>query len=76
MNRDEGQYQLSHVFDDLLKKSSGNLFAMQQSTRAVNSGLSLRHYVDKDGCKPLKRTQVSVLIWTSYEENLLCFVLN
>ena len=41
MNRDEGQYQLSHVFDDLLKKSSGNFAATQQSTRAVNSGSSL-----------------------------------
>ena len=29
MNRDEGQYQLSHVFDDLLKKSSGNFVAIK-----------------------------------------------
>ena len=31
MNWDEGQYQLSHVFDDLLKKSSDNLVAKQQT---------------------------------------------
>ena len=43
MNRDEGQYQLSHVFDDLLRKSSSNIVATQQTTRAVNRGSSLHH---------------------------------
>ena len=43
MNRDEGQYQLSHVFDNLLKKSSGNLVAKQQSTSAVHRRWSLHH---------------------------------
>ena len=33
MNRDEGQYELSHVFDDLLRKSYGNLVA---SNKTVN----------------------------------------
>ena len=36
MNRDEGQYNLSHIFDDLLmEKSSGNSVAKQRSTTAV-----------------------------------------
>ena len=41
MNRDEGQYQLSHVFDNLLKKSSSNIVAKQQSTTAVHRRSSL-----------------------------------
>ena len=36
-------YQLSHVFDDLLKKSSGNFVAKQQSTSAVHRRSSLIH---------------------------------
>ena len=43
INRDEGQYQLSHVFDDLLKKSSGNFVAKQQSRSAVHRRSSLIH---------------------------------
>ncbi|XP_072025262.1 uncharacterized protein [Amphiura filiformis] len=30
VNRDEGQYNLTHVFDDLLKKATGNRVAEQQ----------------------------------------------
>ena len=38
MNRDEGQYNLSHVFDDLLmNKSSGNPVGKQQATSASRS---------------------------------------
>ena len=42
MNRDEGQYNLSHVFDDLLTadKSSGNTAS---SSRVVNSRSSSLH---------------------------------
>ena len=40
---DEGQYKLSHVFDDLLKNSSGNLVAKQKSTSAVHRRPSFRH---------------------------------
>jgi hypothetical protein len=37
MNRDEGQYNLSHVFDDLLKEtSSGNPVAKKLATPAVD----------------------------------------
>ena len=36
MNRDNGQYQLSHVLDNLLKKSSSNVVAKQQTTIAVH----------------------------------------
>ena len=43
MNRDEGQYYLSHVFDDLLKKSTGNLVTKQQSTSVINRRSSLNH---------------------------------
>ena len=43
MNRDEGQYQLSHVFDNLLKKSSDNFVARQQSASAVHRRSSLIH---------------------------------
>ena len=43
MNWDEGQYQLSHMFDDLLKKSSGNFVAKQQPTSAVHRRSSLIH---------------------------------
>ena len=39
MNRDKEQYQLSQVFDNYLKKSSGKFLAMQQSTR----GSSFHH---------------------------------
>ena len=43
MNRDEGQYYLSHVFDDLLKKSTSNLVTEQQLTSVINRRSSLHH---------------------------------
>ena len=36
MNRDEGQYNLSHAFDDLLGKRTGNRVAKQPVSSAVN----------------------------------------
>ena len=44
MNRDEGQFNLSHVFDDLLvAKTSRNTVSKQPKSSAINTGSSLHH---------------------------------
>ena len=44
MNRDEGQFNLSHVYDDLLvEKTSSNTVTKQPELSAINTGSSLHH---------------------------------
>ena len=62
MNRDEGQYFLSHVFDDLLKTSRNtNNVSKQPSTSVHNrrSSLHNRLVLRKKTCPSVKRPQVS-----------------
>ena len=66
MNRNEGKYQLSHVFDDLLKKSSGNMLLSNSQHQEYTDD---HHSVDNDDCKWLKRSH------SQCDFGQICFIL-
>ena len=61
MNREKGQYPLSHNFDNYLKKSSSNLLAAQQTDKNGTHRIIIPPVVlKKDDCQSVKVIQVRV----------------